>query len=130
MGDGYKRGEAAFLIADEMSRFDEKTMRNAVVRFKALSEADPYEAMKDPLYLRDYWFMSAEDKHSPIRRCKRCLHFKVTTKKNDMFKKGICTKDELFLGMESYSADAQFRCRHYVCKDGLQDKYPVTRNLK
>lgn len=130
MSNEYKYGGAEFVIAGEMSKLSVKDCEEALERMMKHSDMTIADLMKDPMYLRNYWFISAENLHFPIRRCKRCGYFRVTSPKGYPFKEGICTKDERFKDMLSFSADTKFRCMHYVCKDNFTDKYPVTRNNK
>lgn len=119
--------------------FDEFTPADAVKeglreieKFKERYGRDTQEFEKiknHPWYIRDAWLYSVVDDKLPIRRCKRCIHFKLRKKSSapGIGAVGTCTKDKDFENMEPFTAKMELRCMFYECKDDFKDKYPVTR---
>lgn len=115
-----------FYIADESRVWTAAEMHAAVQRAIKSKDAAPCVTYESPFYIQAKWFLAAESITSPIRRCKRCVYFKIITK-NKLFTEGICTKDEEYGKMWPFHEDFEIRCKYYACKDNFVDKYPITR---
>lgn len=119
-----------FIIADEFTPAETvQEVWNKINMYKAQVEGDFEKIKNHPWYIRDAWLYSVVDDKLPIRRCKRCIHFKLRKKSSapGIGAVGTCTKDKDFENMEPFAAKMQLRCKFYECKDNFENKYPVTR---